>query len=119
MKGLNCAAYHWKIGDNVRRIRMLAGMTQEELAEQAELSVKGIQKVEAGQSGIQIQTLIKIAFALEIPLEQLINSNNENEHFKNQKEVYERIMRNRPNKEIQFAIAAIESLLQLKDEYLN
>lgn len=119
MKGLNCAAYHWEIGNNVRRIRMLAGMTQEELAEQAELSVKGIQKVEAGQSGIQLQTLIKIAFALETPLERLMDFLNENDQRGNQKEVYERIMRNRPNKEIQFAIAALESLLQLKDEYLD
>ena len=39
---------YWIIGDNVRRLRMENGITQEELAEKALLSPKGIQKVTAG-----------------------------------------------------------------------
>lgn len=39
---------YWIIGDNVRRLRMENGLTQEELAEKALLSPKGIQKVAAG-----------------------------------------------------------------------
>lgn len=39
---------YWIIGDNVRRLRMENGLTQEELAEKALLLPKGIQKVAAG-----------------------------------------------------------------------
>lgn len=119
MQELNCTDYHWNIGNNVRRFRMLAGLTQEELAERAELSVKGIQKVEAGQSGIQIQTLIKISIALRVPLEQLMDLHNDNDRFKDHAEICEHILRNRSDQDIQFALAVIDSLLQLKDKYLN
>lgn len=45
---------------------MEKGMTQEMLAEVAELSLAAVQKVEAGQSGSRIETLIKIALVLEV-----------------------------------------------------
>ncbi|RKI86940.1 XRE family transcriptional regulator [Parablautia intestinalis] len=59
---------YWVIGDNIRRMRMEKGMTQEELAEKALLSPKGIQKVEAGRSGMYMETFIRIAKALNVSL---------------------------------------------------
>ena len=65
---------YWIIGDNVCRLRMENGLTQEELAERALLSPKGIQKVEAGISGMHIETLIRIANALNVSLDILADT---------------------------------------------
>lgn len=39
---------------------MEKGLTQERLAEMTELSLTAIQKVETGQSGVRLETLIRI-----------------------------------------------------------
>lgn len=60
---------YWTIGNNVRRLRMKNGLTQEELAEKALLSSKAIQKVETGRSGMYVDTFIRIAGALNVSLD--------------------------------------------------
>ena len=54
MKHFSCGTYYDRIGENVRKIRMEKGLTQERLAEKTELSLTVIQKVEAGQGGIRV-----------------------------------------------------------------
>ncbi len=61
----------WMIGNNVRKYRMKRGMTQEELAEKAQLSCKGLQKVEAGRRGIRALTLMKLSVALDVSMDVL------------------------------------------------
>lgn len=60
MEHFSCGIYYDRIGGNVRRIRMEKGLTQERLAEMTELSLTAIQKVETGQSGVRLETLIRI-----------------------------------------------------------
>jgi len=52
-------------GGNVRRLRHATGMTQEKLAELADLNIRTIQKIEAGQTNILITTAIRIQKALD------------------------------------------------------
>ena len=47
-------------GGNVRRIRNEKGLTQEKLAELADLNIRTIQKIEAGQTNILITTAARI-----------------------------------------------------------
>lgn len=51
-------------GANVRRIRNECGMTQEKLAELADLNIRTVQKIEAGQTNILITTASRIQKAL-------------------------------------------------------
>ena len=44
-------------GANLRKARSFRGLTQERLAELAELNVRTVQKIEAGQTNILITTL--------------------------------------------------------------
>lgn len=53
-----------EIGDNVRRERVQAGLTQEQLAEKTELNPRTIQKIEAGHINILATTLAKIQVAI-------------------------------------------------------
>ena len=51
-------------GANVRRIRNNQSMTQEKLAELADLNIRTVQKIEAGQTNILITTAARIQKAL-------------------------------------------------------
>ena len=51
-------------GGNVRRLRNANGITQEKLAELADLNIRTIQKIEAGRTNILITTAARIQKAL-------------------------------------------------------
>lgn len=53
-----------QFGGNVRRERTGRGMTQEKLAEFADLNIRTVQKIEAGDINILITTLYRIQKAI-------------------------------------------------------
>jgi transcriptional regulator with XRE-family HTH domain len=61
-----------KIGANIRRERVEVGLTQERLAERADLNIRTLQKIEAGELNILITTVIRIQRALRCPWERLL-----------------------------------------------
>ena len=71
MEGFPCETYYYRIGSNIRRLRRERHMTQEGLAEAAGLSLKMIQKLEVGQKGFRMETIIKIALTLDVSLDVL------------------------------------------------
>ncbi|TNE53866.1 MAG: XRE family transcriptional regulator [Bacteroidetes bacterium] len=58
-------------GQNVRRIRMDKGLTQEELAEGAGISQVQIARIEAGKINTSISTVVAIAKALGVKEDEL------------------------------------------------
>lgn len=64
-----------KIGNNLRAERNRRNLSQEELAEMADLQRQHISKIENGQIDIRISTLIPILKALDIKFEQLYDYN--------------------------------------------
>jgi transcriptional regulator with XRE-family HTH domain len=59
-------------GANVRRERTQKGMTQERLAELADLSLRNIQRVEAGEINVLMTTVVRIRRALGCAADKLI-----------------------------------------------
>ena len=59
-------------GGNVRRLRTEVGLTQEKLAELADLNIRTVQKIEAGQTNILITTAARIRKALGGEWERLM-----------------------------------------------
>ena len=55
-----------KLGDKIRTLRKRAGLTQEQLAEDAEISPNFIGYIERGQRAVSIKTLERIAKALNV-----------------------------------------------------
>ena len=53
-----------KFGGNLRRARMTKGLTQEKLAEQANLNIRTVQKIEAGHVDILLTTVLRLQDAL-------------------------------------------------------
>jgi transcriptional regulator with XRE-family HTH domain len=64
---------HVKIlGANLRRERMARKITQEKLAELADLNIRTLQKIEAGQTNILVTTAIRLRRALGCPWDALL-----------------------------------------------
>lgn len=59
-------------GGNVRRLRNEQAITQEKLAELADLNIRTIQKIEAGQTNILITTAARIQNALACDWNKLL-----------------------------------------------
>jgi transcriptional regulator with XRE-family HTH domain len=62
------------VGENVRRERKKAKLTQEKLAERAELSPRVLQKIEAGQITILITTVRRLKKSLGCGWDELLGS---------------------------------------------
>lgn len=60
------------IGDNIRRMRERAGLSQQQLAERSGISKAQISRLETGtQDNPQIKTLIPLSTALGVSLEEI------------------------------------------------
>lgn len=66
----------WKrikiFGANVRRERLRKGLTQEELAESAQIATRNLQKIEAGEINILATTVFRIQLALQCSWKRLM-----------------------------------------------
>ena len=54
------------IGANVYRARVRAGLTQERLAEKAELDLRFLQRVERGKTNLSVAVIVALADALGV-----------------------------------------------------
>ncbi len=59
------------IRENIHRIRLEKGLTQEQLAQKAGLSTGFIGAVERGNRSLSVASFIKIAYALEVKPSEL------------------------------------------------
>ncbi len=64
-----------KIGNNLRAERNRLNLSQEELAEMADLQRQHISKIENGQINMRVSTLVPLLKALNIKFEQLFDVN--------------------------------------------
>ncbi len=98
---------------------MEKGLTQEKLAEETELSLAAIQKVEAGQSGSRIETLIRIALALEVSLDILADVRETDEKYRFQQEAVYLLFKDKTVNEVKYVIAVVDSIFKYKQEFLD
>lgn len=98
---------------------MEKGLTQERLAEKTELSLTVIQKVEAGQGGIRLETLIRIAEVLGVTLDILVDVGVNAEQDKFWQEAVCLMFQDKTVCEIKYAIAVMDSIFKYKGEFLD
>ena len=63
---------HIFIGKKIKEFRLKKNLTQENLAEQVELSVTYICMIETGRKHISLQKIVQIADALDVTVDKLI-----------------------------------------------
>jgi transcriptional regulator with XRE-family HTH domain len=61
-----------QLGDNIRRERVARNISQQRLAELADLNIRSFQRIEAGEVDVLLTTVMRIKKALVCPLERLI-----------------------------------------------
>ncbi len=67
-----------KIGDRIKKIRLEKGMTQQELAKRTGINDANIRKYESGRQNPKLETLERIAVALEVePLKLVYDLDND------------------------------------------
>lgn len=66
--------YKKLIGKRIREARISAELTQEELAEKADVHYTFIGAAERGETNLSIKTLVRVAEALETPIEFFLKS---------------------------------------------
>ena len=64
-----------QLGDNIRRERAAKGLTQQQLAEFADLNIRNVQRIEAGEIDVLLSTTVRIRKALACPWERLMPKN--------------------------------------------
>jgi transcriptional regulator with XRE-family HTH domain len=58
---------------NIKRLRLLRGLTQQKLSEKADLEYKFFQKIESGRwPGLQLRTITRLARALDVEAWELL-----------------------------------------------
>jgi len=66
-----------RLGDNIRRERTAKKITQQQLAEMADLNIRNVQRIEAGESDVLLRTSVRISKALGCSLEKLVPKNSQ------------------------------------------
>ena len=62
------------LGKRIRILRLTRELTQEELAAATGMSRNFVSLVEQGSSGVDVVRLVRIAAALEVPIEELLRT---------------------------------------------
>ena len=62
-----------QFGKNVKRIRLLKGLSQEKLAEKLQKSINFISLLENGKTGLTIQTIIDLCNVLNVDANELFS----------------------------------------------
>lgn len=61
-----------RLGNNIRTLRLAAGLTPEQAAERAQMSTQAWQQIEVGQVDIDLDTLGHLAEALQVDEAELL-----------------------------------------------
>lgn len=103
-----------QIGERLRSLRIAAGLTQERLAEQADMHPTYIGQLERGEKNATIESICKLANALDVPAAQLFA------HLPNPasqpgpaEEIYQ-LVQECPPREQQALLVMLRQLLQFK-----
>lgn len=69
---LDVEGYLRAVGRRIRILRLTRELTQEELAAATGMSRNFVSLVEQGANGVDVVRLLRIAVALEVPIEELL-----------------------------------------------
>jgi transcriptional regulator with XRE-family HTH domain len=64
-----------QLGGNIRRERLARTISQQRLAEIADLNIRNVQRIEAGEIDVLLTTVVRIRKALDCPWERLVPKN--------------------------------------------
>ena len=108
-----------ELGIKIKRLRLRNNLTQEELAEAAGLSLKMVQKLEGGQKGFRMETIIRVAETLGVSLGSLADMRGKDERTVFCQEMFYELVRDKTFEEIRYAVGIVDSVFKLHRQYLE
>lgn len=103
------------LGENIKKYRKRAGLTQEKLAEEVNCSNSHIGQIESGRGVPSLNTVLLIANALGVTVDQLVLSDLQRPELVYLKEISDKIQ-SYPLKTRILACEMIQGLLKIIDE---
>ena len=91
-----------RLGSRIRELRIKADLTQEQLAERADLHPTYLGGIERGERNLSLRNLAKLAAAFQVPLKTLVEFGEEEFHLTSQR-LKALIVGNNPRMEMFFA----------------
>lgn len=76
-----------ELGNKIKRLRQQKGITQEQLAEMANISIRTLGGIEIGKNFMTAQTMERLLECLDTPLNELFNA----EHLRPTNELVEQL----------------------------
>ncbi len=81
---MNFKKLYKQIGERIRVLREMRGLTMEKLAYESDISKGGLSEIERGMKEPRISTLVKICETLEISMKDFFDFDITNENFNNE-----------------------------------
>lgn len=103
------------LGKHIKEVRERSQITQQELADRTELSIQFISKIETARKGASLDSLIRIADALGVTLDELLSGNQLNNPTDYQTDIDE-IMASCNSTEKRYIYLVIDSLVNILKE---
>ncbi|MFN5641026.1 MAG: helix-turn-helix domain-containing protein [Sphingobacteriales bacterium] len=73
MKSYSSFSFLLKLGNNIRRIRKIKGLSMEGLANEIEMEYRQLGRIERGEINTTILSLLKISVALKVTVKDLLD----------------------------------------------
>jgi transcriptional regulator with XRE-family HTH domain len=106
------------VGQRIRNLRKIQGLTQEELGERVQQPQSYIGAIERGEKNISLETLERIANALKVRVEELIKSGSVTEKEKLVVSI-QTLLKDRTEQEIKLLQKLIADVLIVLDSKNN
>lgn len=106
-----------QVGNNIQKVLITQGKTQQFLADKLGVSKQVMSKIISGSKAINVAEITKIAKALNIPVDQLLNMTNQQEPVHNFS-FMGKVKNEETKKKIEFLKSVIDEILML-EEYAN
>ena len=100
------------IGQNIKKFRVAKGLTQNKLGEKSGIEPSNISHIERGATKVSLPTLVSIANALDVSLDEIIyDSLVKNEHIKIK--LIDEIIQNCNSEEMSALVEIIKTTLNI------
>lgn len=99
-------------GRRIKELRKNRGLSQEELAERADMSSKYISRIEMGQSFPSIETLAKLANALNVELKDFFEFAHKTPSQKELKEILNSLLKETDEEKVRLIVKVARAIVK-------
>lgn len=101
-----------RLGARIKEIRKTKGLSQEKLSEKVNIDAKHLSRIEVGGSFPSLDTLAKLAEALNVELKDFFEFAHEAENPKELKETLNSLMKEATEEKLRLAVKVLRAIMR-------